>query len=339
MKRKTVLYLLIPLVAFLWLPSGLFAIGLDNPIGWEGTGARVMAGVAGTQAYDLNTNSEGRNGPSNLNWGRDFEAQVHGIIREYEDGIEVYSQPDTIPVPTGGVGADVDVDLYNIKARIGHHNSNNPADFEEYLPPLDVPGPGYYGPTFEVTSVDNDPLSDAVWTAGGFFRDEVYFESATGEAGDISLFFNVHAEIFDGDGDEFFNLSMGSRNADGTNNFAAGAHDFWESQAAYINQVIQLDFIGVESGTWLPFSVGAWGFARNAEVDFFSTVTFNRVEITRTGTGGAFGAGDVGLDTTSGFQGLSRQMTTGSAVPEPSTILLLGFGLVGIAGVSRRKQN
>jgi hypothetical protein len=43
------------------------------------------------------------------------------------------------------------------------------------------------------------------------------------------------------------------------------------------------------------------------------------------------------FDTSGNWKGIQDQLIVGTHAPEPGTMILLGFGLIGIAGIGRKK--
>lgn len=90
------------------------------------------------------------------------------------------------------------------------------------------------------------------------------------------------------------------------------------------NDVYQISYLDSGSAAWVNVgAVAGWGMMTRPELFLPSTIQTSMIAITAV-------AGD-------GYYALSEVQAEGSAVPEPATMLLMGAGLAGLAGLKRKK--
>jgi hypothetical protein len=184
---------------------------------------------------------------------------------------------------------------------------------------------------------------DYRWQAGGFYRDQIYIETANGLPVDLAMTFHITAtgNTYDADDASAFlslgwNLYYGSGSLDyqtlgySTLIDLAGASlsDSYSSNVTLhtVDSPFSSDGNGylIQSGTYVPYSVSVWGTVINGNLDWGNTVEF--VGYTAFQNGVQLTANEFTI----------REGIQSAPVPEPSTILLLGLGLAALAGAGRK---
>ena len=181
---------------------------------------------------------------------------------------------------------------------------------------------------------------------GGFFRDELYVESADGNPVDVELVFHVTGTWEVLGTDPFGLLRALWMYPDGSiSSFGALA---W-ADAATIDGTsastgtFDLDIVlsstqyghVVASGMYLPTSVTLYGDVRNVSLDWANTAVLTDVRLFQEGRrleAGAFTI--VSANGTAAFAGFEQRMPT--QMPEPAALVLLG--LAALAGATRLRH-
>ncbi len=283
------------------LPVTAYSIGFDHAIGWGGSAIYVINSGPIAMAHDRNVSPGGIAGPSSIDYQRQFTA-------------------DEGTVELGGVEAMGDADYYEIHGSISHYYDESVLDDgEEHS--LDFPD--WY-------------QADEPWTLSEYFRDELFLETADGLGADISLQFYVdaHLENFGGSDASSGTFSLTGKYVNDIDSTPMRMSTFGEfsTEETVSHQLVTMTLTGLESGTYLPFSIIAKANVKNGQIDFTHTVILADVLVTRNGV-----ALDPSLYTMTVGSGDSRfpsnQM---SPVPEPATLILMGTGLVGLFSLRKR---
>ncbi len=259
------------------------------------------------------------------------------------------------PTPTLAA-QDSNLGIPNVESSTEYENT-----LEEYI---EEGGEGYYetvGEAQAYTSVrpygfngyNSVSNFDAIH-AGGFFRDEIYFETFNGTAGSLEFDFNIHftSEINEESPDAAATLTMNLMGYSGDdviindpNNLPSdfthldGFSHSNDGSFFEFNDIVTLSTNAngdlLLSGSYIPLSFTLWTDTNDGYVDWFNTVMLDGIRVYDEN-------GDL-LDTSQytllsendEYFEFTNQMPA-SAVPLPPAILLLGSVLAGLT-VLRRK--
>jgi hypothetical protein len=190
------------------------------------------------------------------------------------------------------------------------------------------------------------------WQAGGYFRDELYFETYNGQPAELALTFSIEAsgEVYEPWGDTletghaWLNISMNvpiDSEPSGWIYLSQQTLLYQTTADSFsINSQVTLKSTDwdsqnlVGSGTYLPLSISLWGTANNAYLNWGDTVQLVNVQVFQKGV--ALDDSQFTILSNNGESYFSAFEHT--TVPIPGALWLLGSGLAGIIGI-RRKGN
>ena len=323
MRAKSLAVFCVSVLSVFLLCNQAYAIGFATPFGWAGSGVRVANPTTyadpsspNYSAEDVHVNgSTSGPGPSAIFFQQDFVAHITDSGGDEHNEI------------IGHADAFAQADYYELHGEINHQYDNSWVY-------------GVFGGGDNQIEEPNT-WANGEWTLGTFFRDEIFLETVNGQDADINLVFNVnaHADFEEGYAYDHpeemvakFRLAAGFLSDDGYYDFGNYIQDDLINNPLN-DQLITMTISNLESGTYMPFSIGAIGTVYNSYIDFGNTVTLSNVYVEQNG---------VRLDpsqyTLTAVSGDSRfPSNTPAPVPEPTTLLLSGMGLL-MAGVCLRRK-
>jgi hypothetical protein len=180
---------------------------------------------------------------------------------------------------------------------------------------------------------------DYRWQAGGFYRDQLYFETINGLPADLAMTFHVSATGTTADEEEamaFLSLGWNLYFGDGAFDYYTLGYetilDLHQDEYKAVNANFTLHSINspvgylIESGTYVPFSVSVWGTVINGDLNWANTI--DSFEFTAFQDGRQLDSNEYTI----------QYGVLGTPVPEPSTWVMLGLGLMGVIGIARKKS-
>lgn len=185
------------------------------------------------------------------------------------------------------------------------------------------------------------------YRAGGYFQDELYFESKNNQAAVVEFVFNVNANarlLADGGRAD---LSLYWTTSDGVANTDLSYTPFLDitgkaGQSGAFNGTVTLAMNdansanSIASGTYLPFTLGVWGDVADATASWENMISLADVLVKDT-SGHILATQDYILRSANGSVYFSSFQNPAAAVPLPSSLLLLSLAIAGLAGVRRQK--
>jgi hypothetical protein len=182
--------------------------------------------------------------------------------------------------------------------------------------------------------------------AGGYFKDELYFESKNNQAAVIEFVFNVNANAkLLADGGRA-NLSLSWTYYDGSTNTSLSYKPFLNvtgkaGQSGTFNNTVTLatndanEANTIASGTYLPFTLGIWGDVANATASWENMISLADVLVKDT-AGNLLDSQDYILRSANDSNYFAAFENPPAAVPLPSSLLMFSLASAGIAGLRRR---
>ncbi|MFA7316543.1 MAG: PEP-CTERM sorting domain-containing protein [Sulfuricella sp.] len=198
-------------------------------------------------------------------------------------------------------------------------------------------------------SASGHDANTGYYRAGGYFKDELYFESKNNPAAIIEFVFNVNADaklLADGgradlslnwtyyDGSAYTSLSYAPLLHITGNAGQGGAFNGTVTMA--MNDANSANVLA--SGAYLPFTFGIWGDVANAEASWENMISLADVLVKDT-AGNILASQDYILRSANGSIYFSAFENPPAAVPLPSSLLLFSFASAGIAGLRRRRTD
>lgn len=188
------------------------------------------------------------------------------------------------------------------------------------------------------------------YRVGGYFKDELYFESKNNQAAVIEFVFNVNAKAKLLADDGKADLSLNWTYHDGMTNTNLSYTPFLNvtgkaGQSGAFNGTVTLAMNDanhanvIASGTYLPFTLGVWGDVANAEASWENMISLADVLVKDT-AGNILAAQDYILRSANDSTYFAAFENPPDTMPLPaSSLLLLPLPSAGIAGLRRRTAN
>lgn len=202
-----------------------------------------------------------------------------------------------------------------------------------------------YGGQGAISASGND-ANTSFYRAGGYFKDELYFESKNKQPAVIEFVFNVNANaklLADGGRAD---LSLSWTYYDGSANTTLSYKPFLNltgkaGQSGALSGTVTLAANDansanvVASGTYLPFTFGIWGDVANAEASWENIISLADVLVKDT-SGNILAPQDYTLRSANGSKDFALFENPPVAVPLPSSLLMFSLASAGLAGLRKR---
>ena len=195
-------------------------------------------------------------------------------------------------------------------------------------------------------SASGHNANTSFYRAGGYFKDELYFEAKNNQAAVIEFVFNVNATaklLTDGGKAD---LALCWTYFDGMSNTELSYTPFLSltgkaGQSGAFNGAMTLAMTNTNSanlfasGTYLPFTFGIWGDVANAEASWDNIISLADVLVKDT-NGNILAAQDYILRSANGSKYFAAFENPPAAVPLPSSLLMFSLASAGIAGMRKK---
>lgn len=186
--------------------------------------------------------------------------------------------------------------------------------------------------------------TSSAWRAGGYFRDEFYFETTDNAPAALELVFDIDATaaLLDASGSADLSLTWSMWDGADWNLLSHTNLIALSGTTTATNYSGQITLAStdanpanlIDSGTYLPFSLGLWGDALDAKIDWGGAVYLSGV-VVKDAAGKTLGNDQYTILSANDSSAFSAFQNP-SPVPVPPTLVLLGAGLAGLAGTRRK---